>query len=156
VEFLQAWNYEWERNRGQGFVEFNFDEFIPDTFIKGLSSPKKVIILTDVYCGNAGDSFIDHCKKSSKVTVIGRATAGLNDYANLAVKRWEEGYELWYPTSRLSSIDQGLGMTGKGIEPHIHIPWTPSHIERDVDLELAMNLLEKNINIEENLQKFTK
>lgn len=52
-------------------------------------------------------------------------------------------FELWYPTSRLSRIDYGLGMTGKGIEPHIQIPWTPNHIETDVDMQTALNLLEK-------------
>jgi hypothetical protein len=156
LSFLYAWEREWERNKGRGFVEFNFDEFIPDTFVKGLSNPKKVIVLADVYCGSAGDSFVEYCKKSTKVTVIGRATSGLNDYANLAVKSWEEGFELWYPTSRLSRIDQGRGMTGKGIEPHIRIPWTPAHIKRDIDLETALSLLEMNIIIEENLQKFTK
>ncbi|WP_423410223.1 S41 family peptidase [Heyndrickxia sp. MSNUG] len=146
--FLTAWKRKWEKNCGNGFVEFDFAEFIPDTFVKGFPYPKSVIVMTDVFCGSAGDSFVEHCKKSSKVTVIGRPTKGLNDYANLAVKRWEQGFELWYPTSRLSRIDHGLGMTGKGIEPHILIPWTPKHIEIDVDMQAALNLLEK--------KKFTK
>lgn len=47
---------------------------------------------------------------------------GLNDYANLTSKIWAEGFELAYPTSRLSRIDKGQGMTGVGIEPHSHIP----------------------------------
>jgi hypothetical protein len=118
--FLNAWQREWERNRGKGFVEFDFSEFVPDTFVKGKSVPKSIIVLTDVFCGSAGDSFIENCKKSRKVTVIGRPTAGLNDYANLAIKRWDEGYELWYPTSRLSRIDSDRGMTGVGIQPHIY------------------------------------
>lgn len=155
LKFLHAWQREWERNSGRGFVEFNFADFLPDTFVKGLRNPERIIILADVFCGSAGDSFVENCKKSNKVTVIGRATAGLNDYANLTRKSWDEGYELWYPTSRLSRIDQGNGMTGKGIQPHIHIPWTPEHLNRDVDLEAALNLLEKNITIEESLQKFT-
>lgn len=142
--FLNAWQREWERNQGKGFVEFDFAEFIPDTFVKGLPIPKSVIVLSDVFCGSAGDSFIEQCKKSRKVTVIGRPTKGLNDYANLTVQRWDEGFELWYPTSRLSRIDHGLGMTGKGIEPHIYIPWTPKHIEVDIDLQAALNLIGEN------------
>ncbi|WP_335429796.1 S41 family peptidase [Bacillus sp. JJ1609] len=141
--FLTAWQREWEKNKGNRFVEFDFAEFIPDTFVRGLPNPNCVIVLADVFCGSAGDSFVEHCKKSRKVTVIGRPTKGLNDYANLAVKRWEQGLELWYPTSRLSRIDHGLGMTEKGIEPHVLIPWTPNHIETDVDLQEALNLLEK-------------
>ena len=143
--FLSAWQREWERNRGKGFVEFDFSEFVPDTFVKGKSVPNSIIVMTDVFCGSAGDSFIENCKKSSKVTVIGRATAGLNDYANLAIQRWDEGYELWYPTSRLSRIDSGRGMTGLGIEPHVYIPWSPKHLEEDVDLGAALKLVDNNL-----------
>ncbi|WP_158598337.1 hypothetical protein [Falsibacillus albus] len=30
---------------------------------------------------------------------------------------------------------------GKGVEPEIYIKWTPEHIERDVDLERALEFL---------------
>ncbi|ESU33238.1 hypothetical protein G3A_07255 [Bacillus sp. 17376] len=143
--FLRAWQREWERHRGRGFVEFDFSEFIPDTFVKGKATPKTIIVMTDVYCGSAGDSFIENCKMSSKVTVIGRPTAGLNDYANLAIQRWDEGFELWYPTSRLSRIDSGRGMTGVGVEPHIYIPWSPQHLKEDVDLAAALRLVDSNL-----------
>ncbi|WP_102262402.1 S41 family peptidase [Mesobacillus jeotgali] len=143
--FVRAWQREWDRNRGKGFVEFDFSEFFPDTFVKGKSEPKSIIVMTDVFCGSAGDSFVEACKKSSKITVIGRPTAGLNDYANLAIQRWDEGYELWYPTSRLSRIDHGRGMTGVGIEPHIYIPWSPLHWKEDVDLATALKLVDSNL-----------
>lgn len=139
--FLNVFKREWERNKGRGFVEFNFEDIMPETFIKGKGSPKSIVVLTDFMCGSSGDSFVEACKKSSKVTVIGRATMGLNDYANLLTKKWEEGFELMYPSSRLSRIDKGEGMTGKGILPHIYIPWTPKHIEVDVDMERALDVL---------------
>ena len=145
LAFLTAWQQEWERNRGMGIVEFDFSEFMPETFVKGKSVPKSIIVMTDVFCGSAGDSFVELCKKSSKITVIGRPTAGLNDYANLAIQRWDEGYELWYPTSRLCRIDMGRGMTGVGIEPDVYIPWTPEHLDKDIDLEAAMKILETQL-----------
>ncbi|QTD39591.1 S41 family peptidase [Sporosarcina sp. Te-1] len=132
---------EWTRNRGQGFVEFDLGGVVEDTFVKGLKNPSKIIVLTDNMCGSAGDSFVEQVKESSKVTVIGRATLGLNDYANLAVQNWD-GYTLMYPTSRLSRIDKGEGMTGVGITPHVHIPWTPEHITGDPDMERALAMLE--------------
>lgn len=46
-----------------------------------------------------------------------------------------------YPTSRLSRIDKDEGMTGVGITPHVHIPWTPEHLEEDVDMKKALELL---------------
>jgi len=48
-------------------------------------------------------------------------------------------YELLFPTSRDTRIDQGKGMNDKGVEPDILIPWTPEHLERDVDLEECLN-----------------
>ena len=132
---------EWKRNKGKGFVEFDFSEIMADTFIKGKELPKSVVVLTDNRCGSSGDSFVEYCKKSSKVTVIGRATMGLNDYANLTSEIWDEGFELAYPTSRLSRIDKGEGMTGVGIEPHLHIPWTPDHLKVDVDMNQALKIL---------------
>lgn len=137
---------EWKSNKGKGFVEFDFSEIMPDTFIKGNEFPKSVVVLSDVRCGSSGDSFVEYCKKSSKVTVIGRATMGLNDYANLTSKIWDEGFELAYPTSRLSRIDNGQGMTGVGIAPHIHIPWTPEHLDIDVDMNHALKILSSTNN----------
>ena len=138
--FLNFFRREWKKNSGKGFVQFNFDEIVPDTFIKGSKHPNSIIVLTDNRCGSSGDSFVELAKKSNKITVIGRATMGLNDYANLADKKWTEGFELMYPTSRLSRIDKGEGMTGVGIKPELYIPWTPEHIFEDKDMEKAIEL----------------
>ena len=143
--FLNVFRKEWEKNSGKGFVQFNFDEAVPNTFIKGAKHPASIIVLTDNRCGSSGDSFIELAKMSNKITVIGRATMGLNDYANLAIKKWPEGFELMYPTSRLSRIDKGEGMTGVGIKPELYIPWTPEHIFMDKDMEKAIELLETNV-----------
>lgn len=129
-----------EKNAGKGFVNFSDGE--NNSFImKGKEMPKKVIVLSDVYCGSSGDSFVENTKLSDKVTVVGRATAGLNDYINLTCMRWKEGFEFWYPTSKLKRVDDGKGMTGIGIEPDLYIPWTPEHIHKDVDMQKALELL---------------
>ncbi|WP_369405023.1 hypothetical protein [Piscibacillus salipiscarius] len=72
--------------------------------------------------------------------MIGRGTAGVNDYSNLARMRWDNQFELLYPTSKLTRVDEGKGMTGIGILPDVYIPWTPEHLTRDVDLEHALDL----------------
>lgn len=147
--FLNIFKREWKRNRGKGFVEFDFSDIVSDTFVKGTKHPSFIIVLADVTCGSSGDSFVEIVKKSSKVTVIGRATMGLNDYANLVSVKWEDGFELMYPSSRLSRIDKGEGMTGVGIKPHIHFPWTPEHINEDLDMKKAFELLARS-NVEVN------
>lgn len=51
------------------------------------------------------------------------------------------GDALVYPTSRLLSLDYGKGMMGKGVSVDTYIPWTPEHLERDVDLEYVLKKL---------------
>ncbi|WP_245830283.1 S41 family peptidase [Planococcus faecalis] len=140
-QFLSVFKREWTKNKGKGFVEFNFEDIMPETVIKGTTQPKSIVVLTDNSCGSAGESFVETCKKSRKVHVMGRPTMGLNDYANLVCKEWEEGFELLYPTSRLSRVDANEGMTGVGIPPHTHIPWTSEHVRIDVDLDKALKYL---------------
>jgi len=77
-------------------------------------------------------------KKMPKVTVLGRPTMGILDYSNCCVKDFGD-YKLLFPTSRDTRIDQGKGMNDRGVEPDILIPWTPEHLERDVDLEECLN-----------------
>ncbi|MFJ8239006.1 S41 family peptidase [Bacillus tropicus] len=143
--FTDIFIQDLKKNYKKGFVTFDPSELpkeLQSLTIHGRKSPTRVVILTDVTCGSSGDSFVEVAKKSLKVKVIGRPTAGLNDYSNLAVMEWADTFSLYYPTSRLSTIDKGEGMSGIGIQPHIHIPWTPEHIQEDVDLKLALQLLQ--------------
>lgn len=143
---LESFKGFFEKNRGKGFVSINEDE--NNSFVlKGNATPNKVIILSDVYCGSAGDSFVENSRLSDKVTVVGRATAGVNDYSNLTSMKWEEGFELWYPTSKLKRVDDGKGMTGIGIEPDIYIPWTPHHFQEDVDMKKALELISNTMQV---------
>lgn len=125
-------------NSGKGFVSFeNGGEFE----VEGSEFPKNIIVLADVYCGSAGDIFVDFASKSNKVTVIGRTTAGLNDYSNLINNDWNDKFSLYYPTSRMISLDNGNKDTG--IKPDIYVEWTPEHLQSDIDIETALNLLSK-------------
>ncbi|AIY75385.1 peptidase [Bacillus anthracis] len=143
--FTSMFIQDLKKNYKKGFVTFDtsgLPKELQTLKIHGRKLPSRVVILTDVTCGSSGDSFVEVAKKSLKVKVIGRPTAGLNDYSNLAVMEWADTFALYYPTSRLSIIDKGEGMSGIGIQPHIHIPWTPAHIQEDVDLKLALQLLQ--------------
>lgn len=143
--FTNMFIQDLKKNYKKGFVTFDtsgLPKELQSLKIHGRKSPSRVVILTDVTCGSSGDSFVEVAKKSLKVKVIGRPTAGVNDYSNLAVMEWADTFALYYPTSRLSIIDKGEGMSGIGKQPHIHIPWTPEHIQEDVDLKLALELLQ--------------
>lgn len=143
---LESFKNQLLENRGMGYLvqepseedlESYYGKFIGQVF------PKKVIVLSDVFCGSAGDSFVSIMKRMPKVTVLGRPTMGINDYSNCCVMTLDD-YCLIFPTSRLLSIDEGKGETDRGIEPDILIPWTEEHLERDIDLEEALRFLKEN------------
>ncbi len=126
------------RNKsGQGFVS-EFDS--PYGKVRGRKTPEKIVILTDSRCASSGDSLVAQMRVSPKVTVIGRPTAGANDYTECCMQELGE-FTLQYPIKRSLLIDRGEGRMHKGEPVDILIPWTPEHIERDVDLERAMEML---------------
>jgi len=49
-----------------------------------------------------------------------------------------------YPTSRSLYLDKGVHMRRSGVPVDIHIPWTPEHCQRDVDLDVVMELIESS------------
>ncbi|WP_042221630.1 S41 family peptidase [Oceanobacillus manasiensis] len=143
-EELKQWKEEtWEKHRGMGFVNLNKENAMEEYEITGLEVPENVIVLADNYCGSAGDIFVYLCKQSPKVTVLGRPTMGVNDYSNLAVMQWDDQFELMYATSRLDSLDTREADAEQGIKPDVYIPWTPEHINKDLDIEEAMKLLQE-------------
>lgn len=156
VELLKAYSENWESkeeiekyirlmevNRGNGFVKIESAlDSVMQSFDETTVNPKHVIVITDTYCGSSGDQFIYDVKQASKVTVIGRPTAGVLDYSNLTSIKIDEVFQLMYPTSKMASVIEKR-FTYNGIEPDIYIPWTPEHIESDLDLREALKILNR-------------
>lgn len=140
---IEGFIKELEANQDKGYQTYGEDEDDYFGHFIGLEeAPEKILVLSDVTCGSSGDNFVDIMRQMPKVTVIGRPTMGILDYSNCCVADFGD-YELLYPTSRSLAVDAGLGMTDKGVLPDIEIPWTPEHIERDVDLAVALDYLTK-------------
>lgn len=139
-QLIQEMKEELLKNRGKGYLTYGEDdpEFFPD--IKGKSYPESIVLLSDVYCGSSGDNFVRMMKHFQKVTVLGRPTLGILDYSNCCEVDYGE-YQFFFPTSRSLAIDHGKSMTDKGVQPDILVPWSPRHLENDVDLELALKWL---------------
>lgn len=139
--FLEAFRSDLLTKRGQGFVRYQPTGDSGGDQIIGLSSaPKRIVVLADVTCGSSGDNFVWVASLLDKVTVMGRPTMGILDYANCCYANFGQ-FRLVLPTSRYLGIDAGRGLTDKGIFPDVHIPWTPEHLERDVDLDMALDVL---------------
>src|SRR5699024_387092 len=127
----------WVKHRGEGFIHMDEDGDDNVVEVEVRAHPKQVIMLIDNFCGSAGDIFVYYCKQSPKVTVIGRPTMGVNDYSNLNEMVWNDQFKLMYATSRLYQLDHREISAEQGIKPDVYIPWTPEHIEKDLDMEEA-------------------
>jgi C-terminal processing protease CtpA/Prc len=140
-KFIEAFIREMNKYKNQGFVEIDLSDAVNEGKIHGRKKPENIVVLEDVFCGSSGDAFVQIAGMSEKVTLMGRGTAGITDYSNLAVQEYDGGMQLWYPTSRITAIDEGRGLTGTGVVPDIYIPCTPEHITRDIDMEQAVGFL---------------
>ncbi|MTB63766.1 peptidase S41 [Streptococcus sp. zg-86] len=140
-QFLLEFIDELQTNRGKGYVVHKEDDSDREYFagIVGTAKPEKIFVLSDVECGSSGDNFVQIMKDLPKVTVLGRPTMGILDYSNCCFVDFDD-YQFMFPTSRNLDLDLGKGMTDKGVEPDVFIPWTPEHLERDVDLEECLKL----------------
>lgn len=139
-ELIKEFMNELIKNKNKGFVTLDIDK--SDYVVKGTKEVKKVVVLTDRYCGSSGDSFVINAKHSPWVTQIGRPTYGVIDYSNQAEQKLEDEFSLYYPTSVNEAVNYGKGYDNVGVKPDIYIPWTPEHIYKDIDLEKAIEYLE--------------
>lgn len=138
-EFIKEFMNELIKNKNKGFVTLDIDK--SDYVVKGTKEVKKVVVLTDRYCGSSGDSFVINAKHSPWVTQIGRPTYGVIDYSNQAEQKLEDEFSLYYPTSVNEAVNYGKWYDNVGVKPDIYIPWTPEHIYKDIDLEKAIEYL---------------
>lgn len=127
---------------GKGFAKYEGDIREDNPYI-GSPLPKRVFIITDENCGSSGDAFVDTMRKSPIVTVVGRPTMGILDFSNCAYADFGD-YQLIYPTSRNLYLDNGVQMRNRGIPVDVYIPWTPAHLERDVELDTVFEQIESD------------
>lgn len=108
-----------ERGKG-GFVNVVEDEKKVLDSIRPY--PQKVAILVNRGCGSTTEEFLMDAMQSKKVTVIGEATAGVLDYANMRqVALPCMPYTLYYATTRSRRIDMGKGIDNVGLQPAIKL-----------------------------------
>lgn len=130
---------ELEEKIGQGSVWEEDVELAEDeTVVGGRCVAEKIIILSDTYCEYAGETFIQLCKKSPRVTVIGRPTMGNVDYCNPISVLYDDKFTFTYPISKTKAAMEGEGVSGKGVAVDQYIPWTPVECTLDVILNRAL------------------
>jgi len=143
IEMLNKEISLFKKNQDKGLVEVTEDD---DFVINGRENPTNVYVLSDCYCGSSGDTFVANVKKSPKVTVVGRATMGIMDYFNVVTIDYGD-YEFGYGISKMNG---NYSINGKGVEPHIYIPWTPEHINEDKDLAYVLEMIKIRNELQRN------
>jgi len=132
---------ELDERSGKGLIWEDDTELAEDeTVVGGKCVAEKVIILSDTYCEYAGETFIQLCRKSPRVTVIGRPTMGNVDYCNPISVLYNDKFTFTYPISKTKAALEGKGVSGQGVAVDMYIPWTPVECTLDVILNRAIAL----------------
>lgn len=132
---------ELEEKSGRGMVWEEDEELLADERkVGGKGVFEKVIILSDTYCEYAGETFIELCRKSSRVKVLGRPTMGNIDYCNPISILYDGKYTFSYPMSKTKAAAEGHGVSGKGVPVDIYVPFTPAECVSDLLLIRAEGL----------------
>ena len=104
-------------------------------------APRTVVLLTDTFCENEGESFSALCRRcGSKVVTLGRPTMGTLDYFDPITVALNEHMSLSYPIAMSVDAYEGRGIAEKGLPVDRYVPWTPEEIRRDVLLNEALAL----------------
>jgi len=102
---------------------------------------KKVILITDTWCRDAGEVFVKMAADFSKVTVLGRPTMGTIDYTNSVTMVLDQTFVLSYPMGKRGYVMDGTRYNETGLPVDIYVPWTPRECTEDVLLEKALEIL---------------
>lgn len=137
LPFIEQMKAQLVQNKGKGLIVDESENEEDGIDICGRTLPETVWIITNERCASSGEAFVKNMSYSPKVRIVGRPTLGILDYSNCSVAVWDQ-FQMVYPTSRDGSIDSGEGMGHKGVPVDHYIPWTPVHLEKDVDMEYVL------------------
>ena len=102
---------------------------------------RSVLVITDTWCRDSGETFADIARKSSKVRLFGRPTMGTIDYTDYVNVVLDDTYVLSYPMAKKARVADGERYNESGIPVDIYRPWTPAECTEDTLLERALTYL---------------
>lgn len=119
-----------EQRKGTGWAEETVDlwEGVPEVI-----SPRgaETVLLTDSFCEGAAESFLLLAKKEGRAKLVGRATRGSLDYADMISVRLSDSVVFTYPMTITQEAKNGKGFLGKGVLPDVVIPFTKEECVED-------------------------
>lgn len=137
---LKAYIEDLKSNAGKGWIAETVDMWEDmGQEIEG-RAPEQVVLLTDTWCENAGEAFVEIAQRSDRVITIGRPTMGTLDYSDRIGVVLDEDFTLTYPISKRQAVADGKTLKGKGLPVNVYVPFTPDECGRDILLEKAIKL----------------
>ena len=131
---------ELRQKAGQGFRPERLE---PETDVLPALAPAAVAVLTDTWCRDGGESFVQSAKAAG-ATLLGRPTLGTIDYSGDVSYALDERYIFTWPTAATPAARAGRGIQGTGIAPDIYVPWTPAELWDDRPLTRALEHIQAN------------
>ncbi len=101
----------------------------------------KLIVLSDRETGPDAERFIEAVRRLERGTILGRNTLGALDYVHPLARALDSSLTLVYSSGMSAEAYHGRGINGTGLDPDIHIPWSPAFLTEDPDLEAALTKL---------------
>ena len=102
---------------------------------------EKVVLLTDTFCEDEGESFAAMAQRcGGRVVTLGRPTMGTLDYFDPITVQLNEHMSISYPIAMTKAAYEGRGLAEKGLPVDEYIPWTPAEIGEDLLLKRAMEI----------------
>ena len=101
--------------------------------------PEKVIVLTDTWCEQEAERFVQLAKQQGRAVLLGRPTMGTLDYTNPVTVEYDE-FSFTYPISRTTASLEGNGVDERGVQPDVYVPWTAEECTADLLAEKAQTL----------------
>ncbi len=132
------------RDSGETLTLGNFPAFYNDFFPKDTEEEGRHAHILDFDVLRLGKKVMENNPKggSFEFGVVVISEVGKERGNNLASADFGE-YVLCYPTSRSKAVDKGKGTREQGLPPDIFIPWTPRHIQENVDILAAVKYLQR-------------
>ena len=136
-ETLEAWRKEIEGKSGWVHEIMEDDE---DPAIRPIPC-QKLVVLTDRETGADAERFVEAVRRLERGTVVGRNTLGALDTVHPLARALDDSLTLVYSCGMRAEAFHGRKISGTGLAPDIHIPWSPAFLTEDPDLEAALRLM---------------
>ncbi len=140
LESIDAYEAELSEKRGKGVLRemTSAEEFYPEATFKGaVGQDRHVVVLCDRFTGEAAEWLVRAAKSAGFACVMGRATLGSLDNTCPRAVRLDEDLTLIIPTATYVAALDGGATLGRGIEPDVHLAWSPEQLTHDVELDAA-------------------